>query len=104
MLDLVTSDYSALDNVQIGASPHTGVPGTSSSSLALWPVPANDRLFLSGSNGNVTWSIRDVGGAVLMQGSRMDPQGLKIEGLAAGLYVFCAVVEGGQFAARFVKR
>ena len=72
-----------------------GIPESHTETLHVWPNPAVDRITITGlpAGQRVVWSIRDVNGRVLQQGT-LDEESISVESLSPGLYVLALTHAG----------
>ena|GEM_PF-523956 len=105
VLDLLTSNYAVLDNLEITASTLSlGISERSKQNgLRCWPNPATDVLSLDISNTSFQWTIFTNLGNVVDQGRNHGDSRLDIGDLAPGHYVIRCIDQDGVRTARFAK-
>ena len=72
---------------------------TAAQSLSLYPNPAKQSLFLTNGEryDNTSYEITDVTGRMVLQGSYNASEGIRVSGLAKGLYLLRMEGQYGRF-------
>ena len=98
-----------IDDLLITSVSDIGISETDGGILGLFPNPATERIdvLLRTTSGTRHWSVRDIAGRTILQGSLaggVDRTTIDVGALPAGSYLFESELEGRRHTDRFVKR